>query len=145
MGETFSRISAGKMAKWRLEQASIVLEEIFLMQDELIKTVDPFMLVLLYTADVNESNDVDALGEIRTLVTGEKKDAARLEASCIDTRNQLEVVKEYIGMVRDDLKTFKNHQEDHLAAMKDDLANVKIDQESIKSKLDAILSALARH
>jgi hypothetical protein len=56
MGNTFAQVSAKGLAQWRREQTSIILDELFLVEQTL--TVPSFLYVILSTGDFEEYTEL---------------------------------------------------------------------------------------
>jgi hypothetical protein len=56
MGNTFAQVSAKGLAQWRQEQTSIILDELFLVEDTLV--VPPFLYVIMNTGDFEEYTEL---------------------------------------------------------------------------------------
>lgn len=63
MGESFSEVSSNKIANWRLEQASIILEQTFL-RDRSSLVVPSLIHILMYSSDIDANNATASLAEL---------------------------------------------------------------------------------
>lgn len=80
MGESFGEVSSKKIANWRLEQASIILEESFI-RSQSKHVIPPVIHVLKYSSDLDQSVEAanDDMKEMMKSNFEELKRAVKLD------------------------------------------------------------------
>lgn len=66
MGESFSKVRGKGEAQWRLEQASIIIDQQFLLSEKI--TIPPFLHVLKYTSDITFDESCDGSLDIQAKI-----------------------------------------------------------------------------
>jgi hypothetical protein len=102
MGESFDSVSANKIAKWRLEQASIILEQAFLLQANNRSQADPIIHVLKYTSDVEDASDDITMSNLQDTVTNKFKELK--ESFQSDIKSELAIAQTEIAYLNEMIK-----------------------------------------
>ena len=82
MGESFSKVSDEKIPRWRLEQASIILEQLFLKKPG-VADAAPFIHLLRYASDVSDSDSAEQV-TLEDLADFEQRMQGMLEEKMAD-------------------------------------------------------------
>lgn len=132
MGQSFASVSDKGLAQWRLEQASIILDQMFTVtSDKLI--LEPYVYVLRYNADLDKSIENISLEEhmdAKFLAMGKRIETitTMLEAINKETEEAVEVEEKV-------LTTLESSQDSRLLALEDKMTQ-------LDTKLDLILKKL---